>query len=227
MTKRNAEVYEELERTTLRYQDVITQHDSAKVLADALAKERETVRRRLVELDEQTHQEPLLSLLQQIAPFVERAALDNPGGCFFSCLVCRERFPYAILPDHTQNDETVADLARWLGSWQMRFPCGHSLCRLCYERSLKSVYTPELMSTSTGLSACCPLCKKPRYVFLVEDEDSWGADDELLDIENPLHITTAPTPDTFSDDGGDFVPSSSSSSSIISTSTGDNLSDTF
>lgn len=227
MTKRNAQVYDELQRTTAQYEAVMAQHDSAKQQAEALARERELLRRRVLELGEQAHTAPLLELVQQLAPLVQLAADD----CFFACLVCRERFPYAIFfgDSQPQQPAALADLARWLGSWQMRFPCGHSLCRLCYERSLKAVFMPSFFSSSSGLGVACPLCKKPRHVFLLEDDDnSWGADDELLQVGDALHITTAPCADSSSDDGEFIPPSALSTHTTDSISnSGSDVSDTF
>ncbi|MDE2255281.1 MAG: hypothetical protein KGL42_13610 [Betaproteobacteria bacterium] len=237
--KRNADLFEELQRTTADFQRVIGEHDQVKAQTEALAKQREHLRRRIAELNEQVNGQPSVEMLQQLSTVVVAHAKEH-SQAFFTCLVCKEHFPCGVsermVAELQQTGEAAslgsvvgspADIARWLGSWQMRYPCGHSLCRLCYDRSLRALLMPEWGHHSTALSSVCPLCKSPRYVLTLDDDlKEWEPDDVFVEQDSALHVTlcagTDDEDDDYAylaeDDHDDTEPSSAASSDSSSSS---------
>lgn len=196
---------QEHEEATAFFRAICERHDKAVQVERDLKERREALRRRVSELEEQLRKHDFVNALCAMAATLGAHQAVRGGGTF-ECPVCRERYPCAmdesVLCGAQQkaDDENIGHLLRWLGSWQMRYTCGHSVCRLCYERSLKAIYMPDFF-IHTALGSACPVCRGPRYVMFVEDEQvEWAANDVIMQHDNPLYITTPPDEDSANDD---------------------------
>jgi hypothetical protein len=198
-----------------RYSSVCQQHTQATKTARQLATEREQLRRRVIELKTRMQHHQLAAWIKQLAEAVP--TLNN--GCLFQCAICQDNFPCAIAESDLESTDlnalpSLGSLTLWLGSWQMRFACEHSVCRICYVRSLREILVPS--TTHTLLGARCPICKSPRQLMSIDsDPDDCCSDDEYLDIGHPLHVTTAAS-EPEEEDPDHYSPSDDSAISISS-----------
>jgi hypothetical protein len=153
---------------------------------DRLRRELADVERQIKELKQQmklAEQERFTAMATKEVLPVLNSLESTYSSLFFQCQIC-----WAHFPCHIHN---VEDMPEWWQDSQIEYPCGHSLCRKCY---VKTLSWTELQMRVYYVTAC-PLCKKPKYVARVGDVDVNQADTQTIDPGSAMSVMVTPADD--------------------------------